>query len=242
MGVAGKVVVVTGGAMAIGRHVACTFGQAGARVAVVDIAPMAEVEKDLQGMGAEVFTVPTDIREETRVQAMVSQVVQRFGRIDVLVNDAAVVTHFQEGRPRWPRLRDMEKAFWDQVIDTNLGGTFLCCKHVLPHMEAQRSGHIINFGQSGRSANIGSGAYGVSKAAIQIFSQYLAEEEREFNICVISFTPGATIAGEHAAEEARKRMPGPEVVGNSVVEAAELPLEQSGKQFTGQGGRLHLVA
>ena len=238
----GKVVIVTGGAMGIGRHIARSFTQAGAKVAIVDVAPMDGVAAELKGTGAEVLTVHTDVREEAQVKALVDQVVGRFGRIDVLVNNAAIVTHFQWGNPRWPLVKDLDKGFWDNVINTNLGGTFLCTKYVIPHMERQRSGHIINLGQSGRADSLGACAYGVSKAAIQTFSRYVAEEEREFNICVISMTPGATIAGEYAPEEARKRMPGPEVVGDSFVEAAQLGMESSGKQFTGRDGKLQLVS
>ena len=57
---------------------------------------------------------------------------------------SGIVPHFAWGVPRWPAIRDMDEAFWQRVIQTNLGGTFLCTKHVLPHMEARRSGHVIN--------------------------------------------------------------------------------------------------
>jgi NAD(P)-dependent dehydrogenase (short-subunit alcohol dehydrogenase family) len=66
---------------------------------------------------------------------MVHQVVDRYGQIDVLVNDAGIVPHFNWGIPRWPRVRFMTKDFWDSVIQTNLGGTFLCTKYVVPFMD-----------------------------------------------------------------------------------------------------------
>ncbi|HWP57926.1 MAG TPA: SDR family oxidoreductase [Candidatus Acidoferrales bacterium] len=240
MAIDGKVVVITGGAMGIGRHIAKTFAQAGARVAVADMAPMYGVADDVRRAGPEMLTVKTDVRNEEQVKSMVEEVVQRFGRIDVLVNNAAIVTHFQWGNPRWPLIKNQAKSFWDDVIGTNLGGTFLCCKHVIPHMERQGGGHIINFGQSGRGDSIGACAYGVSKAAIQKFSQYLAHEEREHNIVVLSMSPGAAIVGEYGPEEARRRMPGPEIVGNCFVEAAELGMEHSGKQVTVREGKLRI--
>ena len=240
MAMNGKVVVVTGGAMGIGRHIAKTFAQAGAKVAIADIAPMDGAAEDIRRLDREVLTVKTDVRNESDVRSMVDQVIQRFERVDVLVNNAGIVTHFQWGNPRWALVKNQEKSFWDNVIGTNLGGTFLCCKHVIPHMERQGSGHIINFGQSGHSSSIGACAYGVSKAAIQKFSQYLANEVKGQNIVVLSMSPGAAIVGEYGPEEARGRLPGPEIVGNCFVEAAELGIEHSGKQVTVRNGKLKI--
>lgn len=238
----GKVAIVTGGAMGIGRYVASTFARAGAKVVIADVAEMDAVTADLRSIGAEFLTIRTDVRVEVQVQAMVTETVSRFDRVDVLVNNAAIATHFEWGNPRWQKVRDMEKTFWDTIIDTNLGGTFLCCKHVVPHMESLRAGHIINFGQSSSGERIGACVYGVSKAAIQMFSRFLAEEEREYNICVLSLTPGVVIAGAEAPEAARQRLPGPEVMGDCLVQAAQLDLAQSGQQFTAEGGKLRVVA
>jgi 3-oxoacyl-[acyl-carrier protein] reductase len=240
MAMKGKVVIVTGGAMGIGRYIANTFALAGAKLTVVDMAPTEGVAEDIQRLKGELLTVKADVRHESDVKAMVDKVIQRFGRVDVLVNNAGVVTHFQWGNPRWPLIKNQDKSFWDNVISTNLGGTFLCCKHVIPHMEGQGGGHIINFGQSGHSSSIGACAYGVSKAAIQKFSQYLANEVRGQNIVVLSMSPGAAIVGEYGPEEARRRLPGPEIVGNCFVEAAELGMEHSGKQVTVRHGKLKI--
>jgi NAD(P)-dependent dehydrogenase (short-subunit alcohol dehydrogenase family) len=161
------------------------------------------------------------------------------GRIDVLINNHGIVTHFQWGVPRWPRVKDMDKSFFDKVIDTNLGGTFLTCKHVIPYMEKQGGGHIINFGQgAGMSGgnSIGALAYGTSKAAIAVFSRALAYEEKDQNIVVISMSPGGAIAGEYAPQEHRDRMPGPDSVGTAFVEAAQLGMEDSGKQANASNG------
>ncbi len=147
MSVAAKSVIVTGSAKGIGRYVARTFAEAGARVAVADVAALENVTNDLKGLGAEVLPVPLDVRDEASVQAGMAKVAEAFGGIDVLVNDAAIVPHFQWGVPKWPKVPDMEKSFFDRVIDTNLGGTFLCCKHAIPYMRQRGVGHIINFGQ-----------------------------------------------------------------------------------------------
>ena len=172
---------------------------------------------------------------------MVHQVVDRFGQIDVLVNDAGIVPHFNWGIPRWPRVRFMSKDFWDSVIQTNLGGTFLCTKYVVPFMEARRSGNIVNLWGGGRAENHGAAAYVVSKDAIRTFTRFVAEEEREWNVCAVAFSPKQAIATEDAPEEARKRLPGPECLGNGFVLAAQATMELTGRTVEHRDGNLVAV-
>jgi NAD(P)-dependent dehydrogenase (short-subunit alcohol dehydrogenase family) len=206
---------------------------------------IADVNKELLhktssevGQLTETLAITADVRSEDDVKKMVDQVMSRFGQIDVLVNNAAIVPHFAWGIPRWPRIRDMEKEFWDRVIQTNLGGTFLCTKHVLPHMEARRSGHIINLYGGGGVTPFGACAYVVTKDAIRTFTRYVAEEVRESNVCVVIFSPRVPIATEGAPEEALKRLPGPEILGNGFVLAAELPMDLTGQMFAYENGKL----
>jgi NAD(P)-dependent dehydrogenase (short-subunit alcohol dehydrogenase family) len=217
-------------ASGIGRYVAKTFAQEQARVVVADIKPLDTISAELAAMEVDFMAVPTDVQDEAAVRKLMDQTMDRFGRIDVLHNNAAIVTHFHWGIPHWPRIRDLDPAFWDRVIRTNLGGTFLCTKYALPHMEAQRSGHIIN--TTGGSGQIGASPYQVSKDAIRSFTKAVAEEEREFNICIVGMSPGARIATEEASEEARARYPGPEFVGTRFVLAAQVGMEYSGKLLT----------
>lgn len=235
----GKVVIVTGGAKGIGRHAAKTFAQEKAKVVIADI-DKELLQKTTSELGqiTDTLEINVDVRNEDDVRRMVDQVVKRFGQIDVLVNDAAIVPHFAWGIPRWPRIRDMEKDFWDRVIQTNLGGTFLCTKHVLPYMEARRSGHIINLYGGGGVKPPGACAYVVSKEAIRTFTRFAAEEVRESNVCVVTMSPGVPIATEGAPEEALRRLPGPEILGNGFVLAAQLPMDLSGQMFAYQDGKL----
>jgi 3-oxoacyl-[acyl-carrier protein] reductase len=230
---AGKVVIITGSAGGIGRYVARTFAQEGARVVVCDIKPLDQVSKDLEALEAEYLAVPADVTDEASVRHLVDTVMSRFGRIDVLDNNAAIVTHFQWGTGVWPRIAELDPSFWDKVIRTNLGGTFNCTRFVLPHMEAQRSGHIINM--MGGSNAVGGSPYQVSKTAIAQFTRHVAMEEKDFNICAVAIgpnPPGITgIATEDAPEEARARMRNVEVVGNRFVLAAQAPMELSGKHI-----------
>ena len=227
----GQVVLITGGAKGIGRHAARTFCHAGARVALadIDVERLHKTLRELSEIQPDIIALPADVRSEIDVRQMVHTVVQRFGQIDALVNDAGIVPHFNWGIPRWPRVRLLDKNFWDSVIQTNLGGTFLCTKYVLPFMEERRSGHIINLWGGGRVQNHGACAYVVSKDAIRTFTRFVAEEEREWNVCVVAFSPKQAIATEDAPEEARKRLPGPEVLGDGFVLAAQAGMELSGK-------------
>lgn len=235
----GKVVIVTGGGNGIGRHAATTFARQKAKVVIAEL-DKTRLENTASELGrlADTLAVNADVRNEDDVRKLVDQAVSRFGRIDVLVNNAAIVPHFAWGIPRWPAIRDMDKAFWDRVIQTNLGGTFLCTKHVLPHMESKRSGHIINLYGGGGIKPAGACAYMVTKDAIRTFTRYVAEEVRDSSVCVVIFSPRVPIATEGAPEEALKRMPGPEILGQAFVLAAELPMSQSGRCFAHEDGAL----
>jgi len=239
----GKVVIVTGGAKGIGRHAAKTFAREKAKVVIADInKELLQKTSSELGQLTDTLAMNVDVRNEDDVKKMAEQVASRFGQIDVLVNNAAIVPHFAWGIPRWPRIRDMEKDFWDRVIQTNLGGTFLCTKHVLPHMEAGRSGHIINLYGGGGLKPAGACAYIVTKEAIRTFTRYVAEEVRESNVCVVIFSPRVPIATEGAPEEALRRLPGPEILGNGFVLAAELPMDLTGQIFAYEDGKLVVEA
>ena len=232
----GKVVVVTGAAQGIGRYISHTFAKAGAHLAIADIGSLDQVEGELRAMDAEVLAVSTDVTNEGQVEALMQQVVDRFGRIDVLVNNAAIVPHFAWGGPRWNPIRDLDKAFWDKVINTNLGGTVICSKYAIRHMRNQGSGHIISL--YGGGSGPGAAAYVVSKDAIKSLTHFIAEEERDSNICAVALGPGGTIATEKAPDEARQRLPGPEIAGDRFVLAAQVGMEMSGHLLNVEDGKL----
>jgi len=235
----GKVVVVTGSGQGIGKHAAKTFAEQKAKVVIADFnAELAQKTAAELGRITETMPVVADVRDEASVAKMIDSVVARFGRIDVLMNNAAIVPHFAWNIPRWPLIGDMPLEFWDKVVRTNLYGTFLGTKHVIRHMIKRKSGHIINLYGGGGVRPGGACAYMVTKDGIRTFSRYAAEEVRDANICVVTFSPRVPIATETAPEEALNRLPGPQILGNGFVLCAQLPLEQSGKCFAFENGKL----
>ena len=233
----GKVVLITGAAQGIGRFIAGTFADAGATRALADIKPLDTTAAILKEKGQDPLLSTTDVGNEAEVQRMVSAVLDRYGHIDVLVNNAGIPTH-AAWEPHWARIRDMEKTFFDRVMNTNLGGTMLCSKHVLPSMEDRRSGHILNLFGGGRPEQVGACVYVTSKEAIKVFTKYIAEEEREFGICIMAVTPGGAIATEDAPASVKAEMPGVEIVSNRFVLAAQAPMEMSGQTVTLKDGKL----
>ena len=235
----GKVVVITGSGQGICKHAARTFAENKAKVVIADF-DREKMQRSAAEVGklTETLGVHVDVRDEDSVKRMIEQTISRFGQIDVLINNAAIVPHFAWNIPRWPRIADMPMEFWSRVVHTNLYGTFLGSKHAIPHMEKRKTGHIINLYGGGGLTPAGACTYITTKDAIRTFTRYVAEEVRESNICVVTFSPRVPIATETAPEEALKRMPGPEVLGQAFVLAAELPMDQSGKCVAHENGKL----
>ena len=235
----GKVVIITGSGQGIGKHAAKTFAQEKTKVVIADFnAEMAKKTAQEIGQITETMAVHADVRDENSVKKMIDDVISRFGQIDVMMNNAAIVPHFAWNIPRWPLIADMPVEFWDRVIHTNLYGTFFGTKHVIPHMAKRKSGHIINLYGGGGVRPGGAATYMVTKDGIRTFTRYVAEEVRDSNICVVTFSPRVPIATETAPEEALKRLPGPEILGQGFVLAAQLPMDQSGKCFAYENGKL----
>jgi NAD(P)-dependent dehydrogenase (short-subunit alcohol dehydrogenase family) len=190
--VAGRVALVTGGASGIGRATARTFAEEGARVVVADFnsenvaATLAELESIGPG---EHLGLTVDVRNEAEVEDMARAVEGRFGRIDVLVCCAAVL----RGTGSIPRpLHTIEIEEWDQVLDTNLRGMFLCNRAVVPGMIRRRHGDIVNLSSvSGKQGRAHDAPYCASKFGVIGMSESLAEEVRSYGVRVQIVIPDA---------------------------------------------------
>jgi len=235
----GKVVVITGSGQGIGKHAATTFAKGKAKVVIADFnGELAKKTAAELAYLTETVAIHADVRNEDSVKKLIDEVIGRFGQIDVMINNAAIVPHFAWNIPRWPLIADMPLEFWDRVVQTNLYGTFFGTKHVIPHMAKRKTGHIINLYGGGGVKPGGAATYMVTKDGIRTFTRYVAEEVRDSNICVVTFSPRVPIATETAPAEAIQRLPGPEVLGQAFVLCAQLALEQSGKCFAHENGKL----
>jgi len=182
----GKYALVTGSSKGIGRAVALMLGEMGVNVAVNynnSKNAAKEVEENLHKMGVESFIVHGDVSDVDQVAKMINQVTKTFGGVDILVNNAGII---DDGL-----LIRMSDDAWDNVISTNLNGTFYCTRAVLRGMIRRRWGRIINIGSVvGIRGNIGQVNYSASKAAIIGFTKALAKEVATRNITVNTVTPG----------------------------------------------------
>lgn len=233
----GKVAVITGSAKGIGRMAALAFAREGAKVALVDV-DEARLKDTAGEIGSAALPVATDVRSDDSVKQAMARVADHFGGIDILVNDAGIVPHFQWGVPKWDRIRDMEDAFWERVQGVNLGGTFRCTKHALPYIERRGGGHVLSLHGGGGERAV---AYVTTKEAIRVFTRYVAVEERGSNICVICVSPSGAIATEDAPEEARQRLPHPDSLEPLFVLAAQAGMDLSGKTVRLKEGGLEVL-
>ncbi len=180
-----KVVVVSGAGSGLGQATALTFGRAGYRVACLDVseAGLARTHKQLAGEEVLSAGFVCDVNDSEAVSGAVQQLHDHFGQIDVLVNNAAVDVTLG--------VHEMTIAQWDRVIGVNLRGPFLLSRAVLPHMQAQRSGHIVNVASTAATrAWANASAYLASKWGLVGFSRGLGVEGRPYNIRVSTIIPG----------------------------------------------------
>jgi NAD(P)-dependent dehydrogenase (short-subunit alcohol dehydrogenase family) len=186
LSLAGKVAVVTGGRRGLGKAIAISIAKSGASVAVcdrvVDDGQLEAVASEIQRHGVGSLAVGTDITKKSEIDDMVQRVVDSFGRIDILVNNAAM-------NIRAPLLELLEDG-WDKVIDTDLKGYFLCCQAVGKKMIERRSGNIINIASTAAmKSEKQMGVYCIAKSGVVMLTRVLAQELAEYCIRVNAIAP-----------------------------------------------------
>ncbi len=183
---AGKVAVITGAGRGIGRAVALAYASEGASLALCSRTgeELHSTATELERLGTSVLARAADVSQPDQVNAFVEVARPKFGRLDVLVNNAGV-TH-----PQVPLL-DLSVGEWDRVLAINLRGAYLVARAVIPNMAERKAGSVINVSSwLGRDALTGYGAYGVSKWGVEGLTRYLALELKPLRVRVNSVHPG----------------------------------------------------
>ena len=195
---AGRTAIVTGGAKGIGRHYSLALAGEGARVMIADIADGSALAQEIaaaHGVNS-VASMVADVSDERAVEALVAATMERFGRIDVLVNNAALFAPLQE-----TKMTEIDAALWDKVMAVNLRGPFLMVKHVAPHMQTAGYGKIINIGSGTAFRGIPWMLhYVTSKGGIMAMTRALARELGEHGIRVNTLAPGFTLSDSVMSE------------------------------------------
>ncbi len=184
----GKIAIITGGGSGIGRGLALALAEEGAR-AVVCGRRASKLDETVQAVGkqgGEALAIQANIANERDVDRVVNTTLQKYGQIDILINNAGVYAGAEVHR--------LEPATWDEIMAINLRGPYLVTRAVIPHMRLRRSGQIVNISsESGIGYEDGDGAYGTSKHALNAFAEYVQRENQEYNIRVNSICPGMVV-------------------------------------------------
>ncbi|MQG63386.1 MAG: SDR family oxidoreductase [SAR202 cluster bacterium] len=197
-----KVAIVTGGASGIGRAICQRFGREGAKVVVAD-RNIAGAEETLSLMGASPDTasmVDVNISDSFQVERMVDAAVTQFGRLDILINGAAILI-------RTPPLVEVDEVLWDLTMETNVKGVFLCCKYAIPAMTANGGGSIVNISSMSGVRGVGySVPYAVAKAGVIHLTTVAASQYTAQGVRINCIAPGGVdtpqMRGSTASAEA----------------------------------------
>ncbi len=232
----GKVVLITGcgRVRGMGRALSVAFARAGADIVATDIAPggtrneneegleeirvgwkgLESLVTEIEGLGRRAHTTVGDVSRAADAERFVAEALGRFGRVDVLVNNAAA-PHGADRRLVW----ETPEEAWDLVLDVNLKGTFLMSRAVIPHMLARRSGRIVNLASvAGKRGTARRGAYTASKFGVIGLTQVMAQELAAHGITVNAICPGSVDTSRRESTSRRERAlaerdPGAPVMG-----------------------------
>jgi NAD(P)-dependent dehydrogenase (short-subunit alcohol dehydrogenase family) len=181
----GKVAVITGASRGIGRAIALALGGAGAKLALAGRAQdrLTETQRLARELGAEAETFICDVRDEAQVKQLADNVMKRFGAVHILVNNAGTAIR--------KKIHDFTLEEWRSVMDTNLTGPWLMCRHFIPHMKGRGYGRIVNITSiMAHVSSEGRGIYSTSKHGLLGLTRGLALELVDDNITAVAISPG----------------------------------------------------
>ncbi len=187
----GQVALVTGSSRGIGAAIARRLAQAGAKIALnynASIAAATEVMDSINADGGDAMMIAGDVADEFQVEQTIKAVITRFGRVDILINNAGI--------HRDRLLLRMTPADFDEVLQVNLRGAFLCTKYVMPHLIRQHYGRVVNMSSVvGLTGNPGQANYAAAKAGLIGFTKAVAREVASRNVTVNAVAPGYIATG-----------------------------------------------
>ena len=215
----GKIAIVTGGSRGIGFAIASALASRGAKVTIcgLDAARLAEAGARLAKAAptGAVQTCRTDVRDYGQVEHLLETSVERFGGLDILVNNAAI--------GKFSLVSETSPDDWRAMIETNLSGVFHCCHAALPHLRRRGGGWIVNISSlAGTNAFVGAAGYCATKAGLNAFSEALMQEVRQDDIRVSYIMPGSVSTGFGGHGTADWKL-APEDVAQVVVDLIEHP-------------------
>jgi NAD(P)-dependent dehydrogenase (short-subunit alcohol dehydrogenase family) len=185
-----KVAIITGSARGMGRVFALRFAKEGAKVTVGDILDVKPVAEEIEKAGGEVLALKVDVTSEKETAEMVKKTVERFGRIDILVNNAAVIGTI-ETKDFVKPVEQVVSADWDKILNVNIKGVFHCSKAVIPYMKKQGGGKIVNLASTVAFSGLPHFIhYTTSKGGVVTMTRSLAWALGEYNINVNAVAPG----------------------------------------------------
>ena len=233
----GMVAVVTGASRGLGKAIAVEYAREGASVVICArsqsptglAGTLQETLQEIQDAGGDVLAVNCDVTDEEQVTEMVRQAKERYGKIDVLFNNAGTMVLGES-------ILEIDPARWDLLIQINVGGPYRCSRAVLPIMMEQGRGSIINLGSRMATdpAQGGGVLYSSSKAAVHMFSLCLADEVKDYNIAVNILSPGSMRSEGSAAIPWTQRDWHERVDPSEVGPCAVYLALQDASTFTGQ--------
>jgi 3-oxoacyl-[acyl-carrier protein] reductase len=185
-----KVAIITGSARGIGRVFARRFAKEGAKLTICDVLDCAPVAEDIEALGGEVLALKIDVTSDKDTADMAKKTVDRFGRIDILVNNAAVIGTI-ETKDFVKPVEEIVSADWDRILAVNIKGVFLSSKAVIPYMKKQGGGKIVNMASTVAFTGLPHFIhYSTSKGGVVTMTRGLATELGDFNINVNAVAPG----------------------------------------------------
>ena len=227
MNITDKVAIVTGASKGIGRSTALALAKAGADVAVSARSSelLESLAQEVKEAGREIFTFTGDMKVEEDIQRFVKETASRFGRLDILINNAGV-GHFYA-------ISHMPTARWDEMFNLNIRGMFIATRESLSHLRKAGESVVVNVSSlAGKNAFVGGGGYAATKHAVMGFSRCLMLEERKNGVRVLAICPGsvATHFSDHVVEQKQLRSPKdpdramkPEDIASAIIHMIQMP-------------------